>query len=106
MIEAAAGRTFSADRRAECLLLNARLRDSLRAPALSTPELSDAAHRARQRGATVVLLDDGALVDEPEPVVTRIREAVMHVLDSGTAAAVTVRVLPPRQECTRDRNRR
>ncbi|WP_051186798.1 hypothetical protein, partial [Nocardia tenerifensis] len=49
------------DEREECRLLEAELRDELRAPQLSTPELLAAARAARQRGVEVMLLDDGGL---------------------------------------------
>ncbi|WP_194836875.1 hypothetical protein [Nocardia sp. XZ_19_369] len=91
----AAAVPFQPDEREECRLLEAELRDELRAPTLSTPELLAAARAARARGVEVMLLDDGGLESAPTPLSTRVREVATRELDNTTHGQVTVRVLPP-----------
>lgn len=74
-------------------LTESRLRDRIRAPALATEPLLDAATLARSRGATVSFLDDsaGAWCEE---VACAVRDVVLAELVDVTAGSVTVRVLP------------
>ncbi|KAA8882140.1 hypothetical protein F3087_39530 [Nocardia colli] len=91
----AAAVPFQADEREECRLLEAELRDELRAPQLSTPELLAAARGARQRGVEVMLLDDGGLETAPPLLCTRVRQVATLELDKVQDGHITVRVLPP-----------
>ncbi|GAB4584712.1 hypothetical protein [Nocardia sp. IFM 10818] len=88
------GAELSAAEREECRLLEAELRDGLRAPQLVTDELSDAARGARSRGVEVVLLDDGGFAGVPEWVRKRVIDAATRELDATNTGSVTVRVLP------------
>lgn len=91
----AAAVPFDPEEREECRLLEAELRDELRAPQLSTPELLAAARAARQRGVEVMLLDDGGL-DAASPLLsTRVRHLATRELDNTQDGHITVRVLPP-----------
>lgn len=78
-----------------CLLLEAELRDSLRARGLMLPELSRAARSARARGVEVILLDDRGSAALDDDVRERIVAAASSTLDTVGAGSVTVRLLPP-----------
>ncbi|MFC4128123.1 hypothetical protein [Nocardia rhizosphaerae] len=83
--------------RAECRALEAQLRDALRAPALATGPVVEAARAARDRGVEVVLVDDygsnGADIDAD--LYRRLRGLVTTELRRAAAGSVVVRVLPP-----------
>ncbi len=79
----------------ECGLVEASLRDSLRARALDTPEVIDAAWAARVRGVEVVLLDDHGLSGAPGPVRERIVGQVVSALHRAEQGSITIRILPP-----------
>ncbi|WP_245819711.1 hypothetical protein [Rhodococcoides yunnanense] len=81
--------------RCEALLVEATLRDSIRARSLDVPDIAAAARAARTRGVTVTLLDDGGLDQFGSDVADRIRSAVVHRLDSATSGSITARVHPP-----------
>jgi hypothetical protein len=91
----AQGEPVESAMRLECALLEAELRDSLRAPSLVDVDVSAAARQARTRGVEVVLVDDGGS-DEVTPDVRerRLRHGGI-TLDGADAGSVTVRVLPP-----------
>ncbi|MTE13452.1 hypothetical protein [Nocardia aurantiaca] len=88
------GAELTASEREECRLLEAELRDGLRAPQLVTDELSGAARGARARGVEVVLLDDGGFSGVPEWVRKRVIDAATRELDAINSGRITVRVLP------------
>ncbi|MBF6240775.1 hypothetical protein IU474_27385 [Nocardia otitidiscaviarum] len=88
------GVELTVSEREECRLLEAELRDGLRAPQLVTDELSCAARGARSRGVEVVLLDDGGFTGVPEWVRKRVIDAATRELDAANTGTVTVRVLP------------
>ncbi|WP_051499357.1 hypothetical protein [Nocardia sp. BMG51109] len=88
------GAELSPAEREECRLLEAELRDGLRAPQLMTDELGGAARGARSRGVEVVLLDDGGFAGAPKWVRQRVIDAATRELDAANAGSVTVRVLP------------
>ncbi|MGW5453263.1 hypothetical protein [Nocardia sp. NPDC003979] len=90
----AEGRELTDDEREQCRLLEAELRDGLRAPELVTERLSAAARGARARGVEVTLLDDGGFRGVPEWVRRNVIEAAVEALDAARAGTVTVRVLP------------
>lgn len=76
-------------------LVEARLRDRIRARALATEEVLDAAQAARRRGVEVVMLDDGALDRADEELRGRVSAAVVDGLRASEQGRITVRVLPP-----------
>ncbi|MFI6430458.1 hypothetical protein [Rhodococcus oryzae] len=90
----ATGVELDGDERIACRLLEAHLRDILRAPGLSGPIVSAAARAARGRGVEVVLLDDRA-VDDGGAAPDRFLGMVAAELAAATDGAITVRVLPP-----------
>lgn len=83
--------------RREAILVEATLRDSIRARALDVPEIAAAARGARARGVTVQLLDDGGLDRYDEAVAARIHRAVVQQLGSATTGSITVRIHPPQR---------
>ncbi|TSE00803.1 MFS transporter [Skermania sp. ID1734] len=88
-------RPLHAHERLECALLEAQLRDSLRAPALADVAIAQAARGARARGIDVILVDDHGLDDAPSDVRAKLRNQVIDELESVRAGSVAVRVLPP-----------
>lgn len=95
-------REFSAEEVAAARLIEAQLRDSIRASDLDVPEVRDAAWRARRRGVKVVLLDDGGLSVLADDDAARAREslgtAVAELLEDAESGRVTVRIHPPGRE--------
>lgn len=89
------GAALTPAEREQCRLLEAELRDGLRAPQLATDELSGAARGARARGVEVLLLDDGGFDDAPHWLRERVVGVAVRELDAANAGSVTVRVLPP-----------
>jgi hypothetical protein len=83
-----------AERRA-CGLLEAALRDGLRAPGLMTVNIVAAARSARARGLQVILLDDGGLAVVEPVVAQRVQTTVADVLAHAKGDVVTARILPP-----------
>ncbi|MFD6392395.1 hypothetical protein ACWF9G_16675 [Nocardia sp. NPDC055029] len=90
----AEGAQLTGDEREQCRLLEAELRDGLRAPELVTERLSAAARGARSRGVEVTLLDDGGFRGVPTWVRHNVIDAAVGELDTAEAGTVTVRVLP------------
>ena len=95
----AAGNTLSPQQVRECRLLEAELRDRLRAPGLVDPALVRAARAARTRGVRLTLLDDAGPGPEDRELRAVIVETAVSYLDSVTQGRVTVRVLPPGRGC-------
>ncbi|MGA9873640.1 MAG: hypothetical protein WBQ44_21165, partial [Rhodococcus sp. (in: high G+C Gram-positive bacteria)] len=88
------GPEISSDERLVCELLEAELRDSLRARGLVDDRLSHAARSARSRGVQVVLLDDRG-DDALDPAVrTELAASVADRLDALDTGAATARLLP------------
>ncbi|WP_336789276.1 hypothetical protein [Gordonia malaquae] len=84
-----------------CRLVEAQLRDRIRAPGLDVPAVADAVWTARERNVRVVLLDDrgdrAALSgsEDGDGRLDRARAvAVATLLDSSSGDHVTVRLLP------------
>lgn len=94
MLERIADGELTPAEREECRLLEAELRDGLRAPQLITHELTAAARGARSRGVEVLLLDDGGFTGVAAGVRERVLELAVQELDAAGDGAVTVRVLP------------
>ncbi len=92
----ALGGNGSVDHLAEqARLVEARLRDRIRARALASEEVLDAAERARARGVEVTLLDDGGLDARDPDLVRSVRATVVSRLEQIRAGRITVRILPP-----------
>jgi hypothetical protein len=86
-------RTPSAHARADFLVIEAGLRDAVRAPGLAREPLASAVRLARMRGQEVVLLDDD---DSDQPAGTArdsLLEAASLRLRSTAANRVTIRLL-------------
>lgn len=94
----ATGEALSESEQLACELLEARLRDGLRAPGLRRPEVVEAATAARSRGVVVVMLDDRGMDDEPEDLHAKLAGSVVTELDAVCSGTVTVRILPPRRK--------
>ncbi|MBY4211962.1 hypothetical protein HQO42_23710 [Rhodococcus fascians] len=78
-----------------CRLLEAELRDTLRARGLVLPELARAARSARARGVEVTMLDDRSPTALSEKVRNDIAAGASSSLDGALTGSVTVRLLPP-----------
>ncbi|WP_067660409.1 hypothetical protein [Nocardia harenae] len=91
----AAGPPFLDSEVAEFLVLEAHLRDTLRAPGLVGAELDAAVRAARERGVRVRLHDDGGLTGTDPLVRERIHRRIVEELGGVTDGVVTVRILPP-----------
>ncbi|MFC4604035.1 hypothetical protein [Rhodococcus kronopolitis] len=89
---------LDADQRLACRLLEAHLRDTLRAPGLANAPVSDAARAARTRGIEVILLDDGGMDAADAAARKRLLSLVADELDGALDGTVTVRILPPGRE--------
>lgn len=78
--------------RAECLLVEATLRDAMRGRALFLGPVTRAARAARIRGVKVTLLDDSG--DAPPPELAAVAAAVAGELSVLSSGRLTARVLP------------
>lgn len=94
LMRIAAGDRLDPEERAACGLLEAALRDGLRAPGLIDEWVQQAARAARQRGVHVVLLDDGGLEAAGADAGRRVRSEVAAALDAARSGTVTARILP------------
>lgn len=79
--------------RADCLLVEAGLRDAMRARSLCLEPLTSAARQARSRGVEVILLDDGG--DQPPPGMDALTALLATELDAVPSGRFTARLLPP-----------
>ena len=91
----ASGDTLTTADRDQCALLEAHLRDRLRAPLLSTLDLDDAAYHARTRGVEVVFLDDSGPHDPDPAVVDTVHAVASRALTGARNGTVCVRMWPP-----------
>ena len=84
---------LSADEQQHFSLLEATLRDGIRASGFSSERIAEATRAARQRGLTVVLLDDrgGELVDGERDIV---EAALLEQLTGTAEGAITARLSP------------
>jgi hypothetical protein len=84
---------LSPDEQQHLLLLEATLRDGIRASGFSSERIAAATREARERGLTVVLLDDRGidLVDGERDLV---EAALLDQLTSTTNGAITARLRP------------
>lgn len=91
----ALGCELTTEVRQEARLLEAELRDGIRALSfVGTPILS-AASDARRRGVDVVLLDDSSDVPVPAAPPPSFIDESVRVLDQSTSGRVVIRLLPP-----------
>lgn len=90
----ASGEQLTATEQEECTLLEAHLRDRLRAPSLSTLELDDAAYKARTRGVEVVILDDSASGHHDTAALAAIHDVAAQALQQADGGRVCIRVWP------------
>ncbi|GAB7520212.1 hypothetical protein TSUKUMMB_50930 [Rhodococcus sp. no. 34] len=93
----ASGVPLTTTERQECELLEAQLRDSLRATGLQQTDVIDAVRAARNRGVEVVLLDDHGMDGANADVRDRIHSSIVRELTAITRGKVTIRILPPRR---------
>ena len=78
-------------------LLESMLRDGIRATGFSSDRLAEATRLARERGLTVVLLDDrGSELTEDER--ERVESALLEQLESTADGAITARLSPHDRE--------
>ena len=96
----AAGEEFTTADVHRCRLIQARLRDGIRAPSLDTPLLSDTVWAARDRGVRVTLLDDRSGGGQAtREALERVHEAAIEVIAGADRPdEVTVRILPMGRE--------
>lgn len=88
----AASQEIDEGERAECLLVEASLRDAMRGRALFIGPVIRAARSARARGVEVTLLDDSR--DQPPAQMAVVAHAVAEELDVVRSGRFTARVLP------------
>lgn len=84
---------LSSEERADCLRIEAGLRDAIRGRALFVEPVITAVSAARQRGVEVTVLDDSG--ETPPEALPTLARTVAEVLDSVDTGKITVRVLPP-----------
>ncbi|UEA57826.1 hypothetical protein LK459_14555 [Gordonia otitidis] len=89
----ASGAVLSDAQRLDCEVLEAHLRDRLRAPLMSELDLDAPAYRARLRGVDVVLIDDSTTEIAPD-LRDRIATLATETLDAACDGEVFVRVSP------------
>lgn len=92
--QVAAAHDFTPDEVIRARLVEAGLRDGIRAPAWQSARVRAAVWQARQRGVAVVLLDDGGLADAPA-LQSRLDELLIAELAAMGSGRVTARVMPP-----------
>ncbi|AZG48344.1 hypothetical protein [Gordonia insulae] len=94
LAQVAAAHDFSTAEVSAARLVEAALRDGIRAPSWASPRVREAVWRARERGVSVILLDDGIGV-RADDVQTRLDGVLVDELESRDARRVTARVMPP-----------
>ncbi|WP_207837809.1 hypothetical protein [Williamsia soli] len=94
LLRIATGEPLTAAERQACELLEAHLRDQLRAAALVSPVTAAAARAARARGVEVTLIDDGGLDFTYEEMRNWVHVVVTAALQDARDGHVRVRVLP------------
>jgi hypothetical protein len=83
---------LTAEERAQCLLVEASLRDAIRGRCLFVEPVITAVRAARTRGVEVTVLDDSG--DNSPEELTTLTRTIADSIDSVHAGRVTVRVLP------------
>ncbi len=96
----ASGAELTDAERNTCELLEAHLRDRLRAPGLVTPDIADAARSARARGVEVILIDDRAATPLTGAARSTIHTHIVTTLARAGSGDVGVRLLPAHRAAT------
>ncbi|SNT26696.1 hypothetical protein SAMN05421642_112112 [Rhodococcoides kyotonense] len=92
---AVSGPDLGPEEQMACIILEADLRDSLRARRLADPVLQESVRAARRRGVGVVLLDDRADAELDADVRATVVESVARCLNGLENGSATIRLLPP-----------
>jgi hypothetical protein len=79
----------------QCLHLEAAIRDEIRGRALLNNAVRAEVKAARQRGASVTLLDEGGLDTIDAPVRERVLDSLARAISTTTAQRIIVRTAPP-----------
>lgn len=90
----AAGEDLTEDMRLEARILEASLRDGIRAASFVDTPVEQAASEARRRGVEVVLLDDSAEGPVPTTVPQSFIDEAVRVLSQANSGRVVVRLQP------------
>ena len=90
----AAGEALTPQVRTHARLVEAELRDEIRAPFFTGTPVVRAAREARARGTDVILMDDRGDSRLPPDIRRAITSSIVQVLADGDQARVVVRVLP------------
>lgn len=93
MLDQIAKGQLTAEDRAECRLIEAQLRDRIRARSLTPPEIERAARVARQRGVQVDIFDNRG-IELPDSVRDETVRELAKVLSASRSGVVRVRALP------------
>jgi hypothetical protein len=88
-----AGTPLSKDDLKDFTLLEATLRDGIRATGLSSDRIAQAARDARARNVRVILLDDRGADIDPDDLI-RVEEALLAQFAATTSGAITARLSP------------
>ncbi len=94
----ASGGELDDETRRECLIVEARLRDGLRARSLYTPVIIEVVEAARRRGVTVTLMDDRGEAHLEETTIAAIETQIVGVLSGMASGTATVRLRPATQD--------
>jgi hypothetical protein len=84
---------LSDQERDECLLLEAAIRDEIRGRSLLTAEVREEVMRARRRGVTVTLLDEGGIDDLDEDLRVRALATLAAAIAATSADTVIARTV-------------
>jgi hypothetical protein len=91
-LRAIAAGALSADERAELLITEGMLRDSIRGGVLAQEPAVSRIQEARRRGVDVVLLDDSGDVDLPPDAAAEVVEWVAEHVDHADTGSFTARI--------------
>jgi len=86
------------EERQECLNLEGAIRDEIRGRKLLNDAVRDQVMRARRRGATVTLLDEGGIDDLSDADLDRVLNRLALAIQSTTADKVIARTVPERSD--------
>lgn len=85
------GGELTDEQRRECRMLEAAIRDEIRGRMLLTDIVRVEVQRARERGATVTLLDEGGIDDLEEPVRDRVLSRLAEAIAGSDADRIIAR---------------
>lgn len=94
LMQVAAEHAFTVNEVRDARLVEAGLRDGIRAPAWQAVAVRAAVWQARRRGVTVVLFDDGGTAEVPA-VQAHLDDLLVAELGAMRTGRVTARVMPP-----------